>query len=247
MNRILLLTAWLLAGLPLTAQDTPSDKLVTCEVRWIELLRPEANKIFNSTDYVVSADQLRQLNDLVAQKKAVILAQPRVTTSGGLQAQARNVTEFIYPTEYGLLENASQDGAATVTQSNLTIHLTVNNAANPAPPPPRQEPVVVPSGFRTREVGNIFNVTPTVAHDNNWISCTMVPELSVFGGFYEYVDPTQKQPVKIQQPKFYTYNVQTTVLVKSGQTVLLTIHDGKHYQDADKVILVLFSAAITSK
>jgi len=41
------------------AKDVPPP-MVTCELRWVEAPRQEVNQLFASTNFIVTADQLRQ-------------------------------------------------------------------------------------------------------------------------------------------------------------------------------------------
>jgi general secretion pathway protein D len=113
------------------------------------------------------------------------------------------VQEFIYPTEFSTPQAGSLGSSGTAS---------------------------IPSAFRTREVGVILNVTPTVGPDGYTINLTLVPEVSEFRGFIDYSpDPTTSSAggtnssvsYKIIQPLFETRNVQTSVVIWDGQTVVL--------------------------
>ncbi len=139
---------------------------------------------------------------LSQKKSADVLSAPKVTTISGVQAQIRVVQEFIYPTEF----SEPQVGASGITPS-------------------------IPSSFRTREVGVVLNVTPTVGADNYTINLTLIPEVSEFLGFLDYspgsVTSTTTNnvqistPFRIQQPLFSSRNVTTSVVLWDGQTVVL--------------------------
>jgi len=152
------------------------------------------------------------INALAQKKSADVLSAPKVTTISGAQAQIRVVQEFIYPSEY------SQP--------------TVSEGSVPTPS--------IPTAFKTREVGVILSVTPTVGADGYTINLTLVPEVSAFLGMLDYspdpiqgfvrvggggVTPAEAAPVsvsyKIWQPLFETRNVTTTVVIWDGQTVVL--------------------------
>jgi general secretion pathway protein D len=143
------------------------------------------------------------INALNQKKSADVLSAPKVTTISGAQAQIRVVQEFIYPSEY------SQP--------------TVANGSVPTPS--------IPTAFKTREVGVILNVTPTVGADGYTINLTLVPEVSDFIGMLDYspgvissIDTNLgivNVPYKIWQPLFETRNLTTSVVVWDGQTVVL--------------------------
>ena len=79
------------AGVPLS---------VTCEMRVVEAPRATINNLLPKNAYALKEDVLRQLREMVAQKKAVILAQPRITCVSGNQSQTKSVRELIYKSEY---------------------------------------------------------------------------------------------------------------------------------------------------
>jgi general secretion pathway protein D len=152
---------------------------------------------------ILTNPQFELVIKALAQKKSAdVLSAPKVTTISGVQAQIRVVQEFIYPTEF----SEPQVGASGITPS-------------------------IPSSFRTREVGVVLNVTPTVGADNYTINLTLIPEVSEFLGFLDYspgsVTSTTTNnvqistPFRIQQPLFSSRNVTTSVVLWDGQTVVL--------------------------
>ena len=54
-------------------------------------------------------------------------------------------------------------------------------------------------------------------------------------------------PFRPSQPIFHTYSIATSVSVKSGETVLLTVHDRLDKSKQDNLILELFTATVTSR
>jgi general secretion pathway protein D len=159
------------------------------------------NMIGTFTSFLSRPDLSVVISALAQRKGTDVLSAPKITTISGAQAQVRVVQEFIYPTEY----STPSAGANVVTPS-------------------------IPSAFRTREVGVILNVTPTVGPDGYTINLTLVPEVSEFRGFIDYSPGDFQQNVggtnitvnyKIQQPLFETRNVQTSVVIWDGQTVVL--------------------------
>jgi hypothetical protein len=72
-----------------------------------------------------------------------------------------------------------------------------------------------------------------------------MPEYSFFAGYDQFDGYTAFGKVKVPQPIFYSYNATTTVILPSGATVLLAVHDCEHQQNRDKVFFVLLSAAVT--
>ena len=149
------------------------------------------------------------VNALAQKRSADVLSAPKVTTISGAQAQIRVVQEFIYPSEY------SQP--------------TISGDSDGTPPTPS-----FPTAFKTREVGVLLSVTPTVGSDGSTINLTLVPEVSAFIGMLDYSPSLKPNPAsdiatnrqdrvayKIWQPLFETRNVTTSVVIWDGQTVVL--------------------------
>jgi len=228
---------------PLPEQQGRSNTLVSTDVRWVEMPRGEFNKLLPSTAYVLTAEHLRTVDELITRKQAAVLAQPRLTAFAGELAQVRCVNEFIYPTETYDINTETTTSPTSIAVSNLTVNVHVQTS----PSPPRKKPVLAPCFFRSREVGHILNLKATVYPGDKWIGCTLVPEHSSLSGLQEFADYGPQGPGKIQAPKFRTYSTQTEVVLRSGQTVLVSVHDGVPVPERDNVILVLLGASLTSR
>lgn len=207
------------------AQDKPKanePSVVTCEIRFVEAPRADVNKLLPNTGYALKEDVLQKLQAWVEEKKATILAQPRVSTISGTTAQTKAVRELIY--------------------------LTGNEP--PAIAPPGSEVGGAGAGarpevFKTRELGILFNLTPTIGPDGKWINIAVVPEISHLSrrGFIK--QETAKRAVS--QPDVYSWNLTTSVVLKSGSTVVLAVLDPvgeEKYMRQDNVLIVLLSAAV---
>lgn len=141
-----------------------------------------------------------------------VLSAPKITTVSGQVAQIKVVDEFIYPSEY---TEPQVGGGGGLNGGQAAITPTI------------------PSSFKTREVGVILNVTPSVGADKYTISLALTPEVSEFLGFLDYSPGNvtsgstssnsvgSSVPYKIQQPLFSTRSVATTVVIWDGQTVVL--------------------------
>ncbi|NQU12013.1 tetratricopeptide repeat protein [bacterium] len=156
---------------------------------------------------VLTNPQFEVILRALAQKKSTdLLSAPKITTISGQAAQLRVVQEFIYPTEY----EPPQVGDNVVS-------------------PP------IPGAFKTRELGVLLNVTPTIGADGYTVNLTVIPEVSEFLGFIDYspgetinittdVDGNTREtrsPNTILQPLFSSRNLTTQVLMWDGQTIVL--------------------------
>ena len=139
-----------------------------------------------------------------------VLSAPKITTISGAQAQVRVVQEFIYPTEF---QQAQVVAAGGGTSGGGAVGVTPS----------------IPSAFKTREVGVLLNVTPTVGADGYTINLTLIPEVSQFLGFINYGGPISVAAGNnvittfndIKQPLFSSENLTTSIVIWDGQTVVL--------------------------
>jgi type II secretory pathway component GspD/PulD (secretin) len=91
---------------------------------------------------------------------------------------------------------------------------------------------VVPS-FRTREVGTILNMTPTVSPDSQTISVTLAPEYSELHEIRKSAIALadSRYRAEVDMPVFKTYSTQTSVVLASGRPVLLCVCDAVENTD----------------
>ena len=163
---------------------------------------------------ILTDPQFQVVIQALSQKhSADVLSAPKITTISGNAAQIKVVQEFIYPTSYA---------APQVAESSVT----------PA----------IPSDFKTRDVGVLLNVTPSVGADGYTINLTLVPEVSEFLGFLDYSPGNSVAILNsgsntggggggssgnitvqniIKQPLFASRTLTTSVVVWDGQTVVL--------------------------
>lgn len=129
-----------------------------------------------------------------------VLSAPKVTTLNNQQAQIQVVKEIIYPTEFELTPATTNDTGTIVTQ-----------------------PVVTPSSWTTRDVGILLNVTPSVGADKKTINLNLKPEVSKLEKWMDYgiKGGATWNDIPILQPIFFTKNVETSVIINNGETVVL--------------------------
>ena len=157
-----------------------------------------------SVSSILTNPELTVVLHALSQKGGVdLLSAPRVTTRSGVQAQIQVVREIIYPTEFETSE-------PTVAESGAMV----------------SPPVVTPGSFETRETGVILNVTPTVGPDGYTIDLAMVPEVAELVDWIQYgstinLDANRSFTFNIPQPVFASRNVQTSIVVWDGQTVVM--------------------------
>ena len=152
--------------------------------------------------------------------KATIVANPQIVTQSGQEATMKMVEEIIYPTEFDYEASSitvddppasSNDVADTAEASDVT-------AAS----------AIVPSAFETREVGIIFSVLPEVTPEGSMINLIMSPAYVILAGRRDYeavISDGNGQSVRVAcpQPLFRSSRTTTSLLLKSGSTMLAAV------------------------
>ncbi len=142
------------------------------------------------------------LHALASTTRSKTLSAPRVTTLNNQTATIKIVTEFAYPTRY----------EASVKREDLNSDGDFEDVSSAGVRETRF--VNVPQDFVTKDLGIVLNVTPSVGHDLRTITLALKPEVSEkktddsFGG-------------SVTLPRFTTRNLETTVAVENGETVVL--------------------------
>lgn len=173
----------------------------------------------------------------LSQKKGIdLVSAPKVTTKSGMNAKIEIVREFIYPTEFDPPQLSQNQGT--------TFSPVVPNT---------------PTSWETKNTGITLEVVPTVGPDLYTIDLQLVPRVIDFDGFINYGSPIfatvqygmddpsigaigpdillpsftfQATPNTINQPVFSTREVETTVSVYDGETVVM---GGLIREDVQKV------------
>lgn len=169
------------------------------------------------------------LRALSQQKGIDLVSAPKVTTKSNSNAKIEIIREFRYPTQFD---------PPQVSQNQGTTY----------------SPIVpnTPSAWDIKNTGITLEVVPTVGPDLYTIDLQLVPRIIEFDGFInygspifatvEYVDPLaiiplpsrtfEATPNTINQPIFSTREVETTVSVYDGETVVM---GGLMREDVQKV------------
>lgn len=159
---------------------------------------------------------LRAINE---QKAANLLSAPKVSVTSGRTATITVAREFPYPADYSPPQVPENQGSGV----------------NPAVP-------ATPSNFKTRHVGVELQVSPILGPDASTIELNLAPQTVEFQGFVDYGTPIFSQAPSflggqtnavngtsqvlltansIKQPVFSVRQVETTVSLHDGETVVL--------------------------
>jgi beta-lactamase regulating signal transducer with metallopeptidase domain len=148
-----------------------------------------------ATPSILSPEQLESfLKTLKEKHNAEIMSAPRVTTLSGRQAQVQMVNMHTIPT------------GITGVVSNGVTNLVVQTEARP--------------------FGPVLDVIPVVADDRINIQLTLMPSITEFIG-YDHASaatfvPTPPSTNSLPLPIFRVRQITTSVVVRDGQTVLLS-------------------------
>jgi len=138
------------------------------------------------------------LHALEENKKIKTLSSPRITTLNNQLATIKVVDEWIYPTRYEYeIVQFDLNGDGDFNDAGETTYKNV------------------PKDFLRRDVGILLKVIPAVGADRKTITLSLIPEVSeaTADGFSYTGD--------VKLPKFTSRNLSTTVVVNSGDTVVL--------------------------
>ena len=151
---------------------------------------------------VLSGTQYQSLlHALVTNEKTKTLSAPRVTTLNNQTATIKIVTEYVYASRY----------EASVTREDLNGDGDFEDVVNGV----RETRFVnVPQDFVTKDLGILLNVTPSIGSDQKTITLGLKPEVSELSGSDTFGG-------EVELPRFSSRNLETSVVVENGQTVML--------------------------
>lgn len=172
---------------------------VQIDATFVNFSRGQIEKLARSSDSAAPATA--DLLKLWKSGKGVLLHTLKLTTRSGVNAEAKSVSEVIYPTDFQMPSPSNSPDAAT-------------------------SPLPIPDMFDTREVGAILQATPTVGPDGRTIDIVMVPEITA-PPEWRTVTITgtdaggRKLLLEVPQPVFHTRNIMTSIVLQDGETAVL--------------------------
>jgi beta-lactamase regulating signal transducer with metallopeptidase domain len=194
------------ASSPATAATGPKYHQVEISAKFISLPPEMARDLLKSQSILTGDDFQKLIRNLNQRNDVDLISTPSVTTKSDQRATIQIVRELRYPTEYE---------APSAKTSPTT-----------------------PTAFETKPVGITLEAEPHIA-ENGDIVCVLSPRIVKFLGFVNYAggypartDSAQdalsevlRTPTRttqaINQPIFETRSTSVSVILKSGQTVVL--------------------------
>jgi len=163
-------------------------------------------------DKLLSAEGLAQLQ---AAGKLEIQSTLVVLTEAGEQTTIKSTKEWRYPQSY-----ESDNGDKSKQDSTRQKTVSGGFIGNTLP-----VTVFAPADFQTREVGHIFNVTPSIAPDGRiWL--TMVPEITGEPTWENFgpelaAGAKEARSAQMKQPIFSTATLTSKIFIRNGQRILI--------------------------
>ncbi len=198
-----------------------------------------------NTDYTAV---LKQVQALVAEKKATLIATPSMSTQSGNRAVVESHTEFRYATEFQTPQIPQQVGGSgsgalepppkkiTTTKTTTTSVTVETNAGFPMTP-------TTPTSFETRNLGISLECEPVYEKEFDTITFQVAPQIVELEQMLKF--PTEKGGV-IEQPIFYEEKITTNVTIKNGGTAFLgTMEPDKTLNKNEDMTDVVFFRAAT--
>jgi hypothetical protein len=199
------------------AEDKPSPSAPAPEPKWdvrvevlmVALPQEKALALLPDLRNPAKIDRaVAQIMPAIGRKEATLMGLPMVVTHSGQRAVTEAVLEKRYPTEF------------EPPQVPQTVVI--------GPPAPAEKPkmdVAIPTAFETRNMGATLEVEPVVSPNGEWINLNLVPQRVDLLGFDSYdAVSIAVGTAKIDQPKFTTAKVTTSLSLRSGQHCLIAIH-----------------------
>ncbi len=226
---------------PTSKQYETQTANVWLEVQFIQLDKIDMSEVEKEIGFtfippdgklILSPQEKSKLLEAIAAKKsAETIGTASVVTLSGEQVQMQTVEQIRYPTEFSTPEKEEEE-----------TEETIETDAGPA---------IVPATFETRNVGIIFNATPTISRDGKTITLTIAPEASILTGWIDYGS------AKASQPVFSSWSLTTTISIPDNKSFVIKGMPGKSFEDSyvlnrdaakkrkgDKVSLIIISARI---
>ncbi|MBU1853041.1 MAG: hypothetical protein KJ957_03235 [Candidatus Omnitrophica bacterium] len=147
---------------------------------------------------ILSHPQFQVVMHALKEKQNVkTLSAPRITTLNNQIATIEVIDEYIYPTRYEV----------SLVQFDINGDGDFDDAGE-------TEWANIPQDFVTRDVGILLHVKPSVGVDKKTITMALTPEVSESSSSYTYSGD-------VSIPQFKTRNLSTSIILESGETVVL--------------------------
>lgn len=157
------------------------------------------------------------IQDLLARGAAQLVGWPIITTQSGQRAVIEAIDEIRFPTKFSppIISFTPDVDTKVPVKIEPKVDLTQIDA--------------VPVEFETRNNGVTLEVEPVLAGDGKTISLNLVPQHVRLDGYQKMTIEKQAAEgnpggkVTVEQPKFSTMKVTTSIVLRNGERMLLGI------------------------
>ena len=173
------------------------------QARALQLL-PE----LQSEDVAKVENAVKQIQEMIAKKEATLLGWPFVVGLDGEKAVSEAIEERRYPTDFDLPQQPQVHGPANVSSGP-------------------KEALLIPRSFETRNLGATLEANPiSVFDDGKRIGLSIEAQRVTLVGNETFATGITKDGAKttVDQPQFATERVNTELVVRNREHVLLAVH-----------------------
>jgi hypothetical protein len=170
-----------------------------------------------------SEGAFKDIQKLIAEKRAILVGWPFLTTKSGQRAVVEQIDEFRYANEYDIPgSTTTTETPAAPTGADLLVD------GKPDAEPAKSKSTTIgrseggPTAFETRNVGVTFEVEPVIAPDGESIDVNFVPQHVHFLKWERasvQIEPGSK--VTVDQPRFVTNKLTTSMTFRNGERKLV--------------------------
>ena len=190
----------------------PADYNLHLDIQMISLPTEDALPLIEALrDEARIKEAVATLQVMLAKKKATLVGWPMVITKSGTRAVSESIDEIRYPTEFSF---EGPEVAALKPEEKPA-------APDAAAPAKKEDTVVAPYAFQTRNVGVTFEVEPVFDPQTKRFEIQLAPQHVSFTGFEKHVVETDGRKTIVEQPHFYTNKITTGLSVHDGDYVFL--------------------------
>lgn len=191
-------------------EPTAAPALVRVQAEFIEVSLARCDQLLFGDHAPATDGELRQqVSQLVAQGQATMVETLTAMAISGHKATSESIREVIFPSEFEPPETPKEVRAAA-------------GDGKPALQPRDFAVGPTPSAWDKRDVGSMFEVTPTVEADGHTVRLKFAPEIVAHLKneiWQEWKDP--RGDAHVQLPLFYTLRCNTTVRTQAGKPLLV--------------------------
>ncbi len=185
------------------------------------------------TDYEVI---FKNVQALVGEKKATLVATPTLSTLSGQRAVVESILEHKYGTEFSAPQIPQTIGVASPPPKVTKTTIITEESGGSFP-----KTFATPTAFEKRDVGITLELEPTINEEHTEISIQMAVQHIALQGTVKFKTDNNGE---IEMPEFYTKKISTNLTLKNGAVAFVgTIEPDKTLTKGEDLTEVVFVRA----